>query len=148
MDATTLRAGMVERQIAARGVRDRRVLQAMREVPRERFVGELYQDRAYEDGPLAIGSGQTISQPYVVALMVEALGLVGTEKVLEIGTGSGYGAAVLGGSAATSTRSSGTRSSLTGRRRGSRASASSTSTSVRATAPSASPRRPPTRRSS
>src|SRR5688500_5275701 len=86
---------MVERQIAARGVRARRVLTAMREVPRERFVkGELV-SRAYDASPLAIGSGQTISQPYIVALMAEALGLVGTERALEIGTGSGYGAAVL-----------------------------------------------------
>jgi protein-L-isoaspartate(D-aspartate) O-methyltransferase len=87
---------MVERQIAARGVRDRRVLSAMREVPRERFVDRGLLERAYEDMPLAIGSGQTISQPYIVALMCEALGLVGTERVLEVGTGSGYGAAVLG----------------------------------------------------
>jgi protein-L-isoaspartate(D-aspartate) O-methyltransferase len=90
------RSEMVERQIAARGIRDRRVLSAMREVPRERFVDRGQLGRAYEDMPLSIGSGQTISQPYIVALMCDALGLVGTERVLEVGTGSGYGAAVLG----------------------------------------------------
>lgn len=90
------REEMVERQIVARGVRDRRVLSAMRETPRERFVEPALAPRAFEDVPLAIGSGQTISQPYIVALMCEALGLVGTERVLEVGTGSGYGAAVLG----------------------------------------------------
>jgi protein-L-isoaspartate(D-aspartate) O-methyltransferase len=87
---------MVERQIAARGVRDHRVLEAMRSVPRERFVQRALDPRAYDDVPLGIGGGQTISQPYVVALMCEALGLSGNEKVLEVGTGSGYGAAVLG----------------------------------------------------
>jgi len=95
-DVALLREDMVERQIAARGVRDRRVLAAMREIPRDRFVEPALAPRAYEDGPLAIGIGQTISQPYIVALMSEALGLVGTERVLEVGTGSGYGAAVLG----------------------------------------------------
>jgi protein-L-isoaspartate(D-aspartate) O-methyltransferase len=95
-DVALLRDDMVERQIAARGVRDRRVLAAMREIPRDRFVEPALALRAYEDGPLAIGIGQTISQPYIVALMSEALGLVGTERVLEVGTGSGYGAAVLG----------------------------------------------------
>ncbi len=90
------RQEMVERQIAARGIRDRRVLSAMRETPRERFVEIGQAPRAFEDVPLAIGSGQTISQPYIVALMCDALGLVGTERVLEVGTGSGYGAAVLG----------------------------------------------------
>jgi protein-L-isoaspartate(D-aspartate) O-methyltransferase len=87
---------MVAQQIGARGVRDPRVLEAMLEVARERFVAPALVDRAYEDAPLGIGGGQTISQPYVVALMCEALGLVGSEKVLEVGTGSGYGAAVLG----------------------------------------------------
>jgi protein-L-isoaspartate(D-aspartate) O-methyltransferase len=95
-DVALLREDMVERQIAARGIRDRRVLDAMREIPRDRFVDPALADRAYEDSPLTIGIGQTISQPYIVALMSEALGLVGTERVLEIGTGSGYGAAVLG----------------------------------------------------
>jgi protein-L-isoaspartate(D-aspartate) O-methyltransferase len=87
---------MVEHQIVARGIRDRRVLEAMREIPRERFLEPSLAAMAYEDGPLAIGGGQTISQPYIVALMTEALGLVGSERVLEVGTGSGYGAAVLG----------------------------------------------------
>jgi protein-L-isoaspartate(D-aspartate) O-methyltransferase len=96
VDASALREQMVERQIAARGVSDRRVLAAMREVPREKFVIPSLAAHAYEDGPLSIGSGQTISQPYIVALMSEALNLVGSERVLEVGTGSGYGAAVLG----------------------------------------------------
>jgi protein-L-isoaspartate(D-aspartate) O-methyltransferase len=95
-DASALRQDMVERQIAARGVRDRRVLEAMREVPRDRFVEPALAGRSYDDVPLSIGSGQTISQPYIVAVMCESLGLVGSERVLEIGTGSGYGAAVLG----------------------------------------------------
>ena len=96
MDMRERREEMVERQIEARGVHDRRVLSAMREFPRDRFVDAALADRAYEDVPLSIGVGQTISQPYMVALMPEALGLVGTERVLEIGAGSGYGAAVLG----------------------------------------------------
>jgi protein-L-isoaspartate(D-aspartate) O-methyltransferase len=95
-DAPVQREQMVERQIVARGIRDRRVLSAMRETPRERFVDVGLAPRAFEDVPLSIGSGQTISQPYIVALMCDALGLVGTERVLEVGTGSGYGAAVLG----------------------------------------------------
>jgi protein-L-isoaspartate(D-aspartate) O-methyltransferase len=88
------RERMVE-QIAARGVRDPAVLTAMRTVPRERFVPESLADRAYDDGPLPIGEGQTISQPYVVAAMTEALRLQPRDRVLEIGTGSGYAAAVL-----------------------------------------------------
>jgi protein-L-isoaspartate(D-aspartate) O-methyltransferase len=96
LDPATLRAEMVEKQIAARGVRDRRVLAAMREIPRERFLDASLAGRAYEDAPVGIGIGQTISQPYIVAVMSEALGLVGTERVLEIGTGSGYAAAILG----------------------------------------------------
>lgn len=96
MDAwSTCRAEMVERDIAARGVRDARVLQAMRAVPRERFVPEHRLEEACADHPLPIGAGQTISQPYIVALMSEALQLSGGERVLEIGTGSGYAAAVL-----------------------------------------------------
>jgi protein-L-isoaspartate(D-aspartate) O-methyltransferase len=95
-DPPIQRHEMVERQIAARGIRDRRVLSAMRETPRERFVEPGLATRAFEDVPLSIGSGQTISQPYIVALMCDALGLVGSERVLEVGTGSGYGAAVLG----------------------------------------------------
>jgi protein-L-isoaspartate(D-aspartate) O-methyltransferase len=86
---------MVLEQIASRGVHDKRVLQAMGNVAREEFVPQLLRDAAYYDQPLPIGEGQTISQPYIVAAMAEALRLTGREKVLEIGTGSGYGAAVL-----------------------------------------------------
>ena len=89
------RARMVEQQVASRGVGSKLVLDAMRRVPRELFVPERLRDLAYADGPLSIGEGQTISQPYIVALMVDALCLYGGEKVLEIGTGSGYAAAVL-----------------------------------------------------
>jgi protein-L-isoaspartate(D-aspartate) O-methyltransferase len=89
------RLRMVDTQIAARGVRDVRVLEAMRSVPRHLFVPPEYRYQAYSDGPLPIASGQTISQPYIVALMTELLELKDTEKVLEIGTGSGYQAAVL-----------------------------------------------------
>ncbi len=84
-----------ERQLVKRGIRDRRVLEAMSRVPRELFVPPGLEARAYDDGPLGIGEGQTISQPYIVALMTEALRLKGSERVLEIGTGSGYQAAVL-----------------------------------------------------
>lgn len=86
---------MVETQIEARGVKDKLVLAAMRKVPRHLFVAEGLEDIAYTDGPLPIGEEQTISQPYIVALMTELLGLKGGEKVLEIGTGSGYQAAIL-----------------------------------------------------
>jgi len=86
---------MVETQIRARGVRDPRVLAAMTKVPRHLFVPERLRGQAYADEPLPIGGDQTISQPYIVAYMTEALGLRGGEKVLEIGTGSGYQAAVL-----------------------------------------------------
>jgi protein-L-isoaspartate(D-aspartate) O-methyltransferase len=86
---------MVERQIAGRGVSDRRVLDAMREVPREAFVASGFEEFAYEDHPLPIEQGQTISQPYIVALMIEAAEAKPGDRVLEIGTGSGYGAAVL-----------------------------------------------------
>src|SRR5512140_800447 len=89
------RSDMVERQIAARGIRDPRVLAAMRKVPRHLFVPASEAASAYDDRPLPIGSGQTISQPYVVAFMTEQLRLTGKEKVLEIGTGSGYQAAIL-----------------------------------------------------
>ncbi|MDX2202384.1 MAG: protein-L-isoaspartate(D-aspartate) O-methyltransferase [Hyphomicrobiaceae bacterium] len=85
----------VERQIASRGVRDPLVLAAMRAVPREVFVPAAQRHRAYQDRPLPIGEDQTISQPYIVAFMIEALGLKGGEKVLEVGAGSGYAAAVL-----------------------------------------------------
>src|SRR5579859_6556422 len=82
-------------QIARRGVRDPQVLQAMRSVPREEFVEPGFEEFAYEDGPLPIGEGQTISQPYIVALMVEAAELKPDDRVLEVGTGSGYAAAVI-----------------------------------------------------
>jgi protein-L-isoaspartate(D-aspartate) O-methyltransferase len=87
---------MVERQLVARGIRDPLVLEAMRTVPRELFVPERARDYAYDDGPLPIGEGQTISQPYVVAYMIEAVEPDPTDRALEIGTGSGYSAAVLG----------------------------------------------------
>jgi protein-L-isoaspartate(D-aspartate) O-methyltransferase len=86
---------MVKAQIESRGVKDSMVLKAMRKVPRHLFVPKSYQEEAYADEPLPIGEGQTISQPYIVALMTELLGLKGGEKVLEIGTGSGYQAAIL-----------------------------------------------------
>ncbi len=89
------RQRMVDTQIAARGVRDRRVLGAMRIVPREAFVPEDLADAAYADKALPIGAGQTISQPYIVALMAEALSLAPTDRVLEVGGGSGYAAAVM-----------------------------------------------------
>jgi protein-L-isoaspartate(D-aspartate) O-methyltransferase len=86
---------MVERQLRRRGISDERVLEAMREVPRELFVPENQRRRAYADSALPIGSGQTISQPWIVAAICQALELRGSEHVLEIGTGSGYSAAVL-----------------------------------------------------
>jgi protein-L-isoaspartate(D-aspartate) O-methyltransferase len=95
VDYVQARERMVQEQLVRRGIKDPRVLWAMAKVPRHLFLeGELW-DHAYDDRPLLIGAGQTISQPYMVALMVEALGLEGTEKVLEVGTGSGYEAAVL-----------------------------------------------------
>ena len=87
---------MVDYQLRARGIESPLVLEAMGRVPRERFIPERMKDCAYDDGPLPIGAGQTISQPYIVALMTEALDLEGGERVLDIGTGSGYAAAVLG----------------------------------------------------
>ena len=90
-----LRARMVERQLRTRGIDDERVLRAMGEIPRELFVAEDERPRAYDDGALPIGHGQTISQPWIVASMVALLGLEGPERVLEVGTGSGYSAAVL-----------------------------------------------------
>jgi protein-L-isoaspartate(D-aspartate) O-methyltransferase len=94
-DSERARAQMVEEQIRARDVRDSRVLDAMRRVPREQFVPVLYRGDAYADQPLPIGYGQTISQPYIVAFMTETLQVKPTSRVLEIGTGSGYQAAVL-----------------------------------------------------
>ena len=94
-DFTVQRARMVETQIRARGITDKNVLAAMGRVERHRFVPGPYQREAYQDHPLPIGAGQTISQPYIVALMTALLELKGKEKVLEIGTGSGYQAAVL-----------------------------------------------------
>src|SRR5918994_931935 len=89
------RVAMVDRQLRRRGIGDGRVLEAMEEVPRERFVPESERRRAYNDSALPIGHGQTISQPWIVAAICQALGLSGDERVLEIGTGSGYSAAVL-----------------------------------------------------
>jgi protein-L-isoaspartate(D-aspartate) O-methyltransferase len=90
-----LRDDMVEKQLRRRGIRDQQVLEAMRRVPRHQFVPESFRDYAYDDEPLPIGSGQTISQPYMVAAMTEALRLRGPERILEVGSGCGYGAAVL-----------------------------------------------------
>ncbi len=95
MEYDNLRDTMVESQLIPRGIRDERVLAAMRRVPRHLFVDELIRHSAYDDMALPIGEGQTISQPYMVAVMTELLELKGTEKVLEIGTGSGYQAAIL-----------------------------------------------------
>lgn len=92
---TSAREEMVKRQLVPRGISDKGVLEAMGRVPREAFVPEAMKANAYDDRPLPIGRDQTISQPYIVALMTQALELGGTEKVLEIGTGSGYQAAIL-----------------------------------------------------
>jgi protein-L-isoaspartate(D-aspartate) O-methyltransferase len=86
---------MVTEQLERRGIRDPRVLSAMRKVPRERFVDDAMRERAYEDAPLPIGDGQTISQPYMVARMCELAELKGKERVLEVGAGSGYQTAIL-----------------------------------------------------
>ncbi len=91
----TARERMVETQIKMRGIKDDKVIKAMLKVPRHLFVEEALRDQAYGDFPLPIGEGQTISQPYIVALMTEALELKGTERVLEVGTGSGYQTAIL-----------------------------------------------------
>jgi len=95
-DFAALREEMVKRQIAARGIDDERLLEAMREVPREAFVPEHLAAHAYEDSPLPIEAEQTISQPYIVALMIAAARIGPADKVLEIGAGSGYAAAVMG----------------------------------------------------
>src|SRR5256714_3941686 len=89
------RARMVERQLRQRGIQDHRVLTAMAEVPRERFLDPSQRGDAYRDGAVLIGEGQTMSQPWIVACMASLLELRGDERVLEVGTGSGYGAAVL-----------------------------------------------------
>ena len=90
MDLIERRRHMVEAQLVRRGIRDRNVLDAMRTVPREVFVSPGFEESAYEDRPLPIGYGQTISQPYIVALMIEAAQLRSSDVVLEIGAGSGY----------------------------------------------------------
>ena len=95
VDFAELRAEMVRKDIAARGITDPRVLEAMRRVPRERFVWQVDRSQACTDHPIRIGEGQTISQPYIVALMTQELGLAGDEKILELGTGSGYQTAIL-----------------------------------------------------
>ncbi len=99
-DSTQAREKMVAEQLEARGITDRRVLEAMRTVERDRFIPSELRDHAYDDGPLPIGDAQTISQPYMVALTCEVAQLSGIERVLEIGTGSGYEAAVLSNLAA------------------------------------------------
>ena len=91
-----LRKLMIKNQLQSRGIRDDAVLKVMRSVERHNFVPENYRDRAYSDGPLPIGHGQTISQPYIVAVMTEQLQVSSQHKILEIGTGSGYQAAILG----------------------------------------------------
>lgn len=90
-----MRRRMVERQLVARGIHDKQVLDAMSRIPRENFVPSCYREDAYYDGPLQIGEGQTISQPYMVAIMTQSLCLKNNDKVLEIGTGSGYQTAIL-----------------------------------------------------
>jgi protein-L-isoaspartate(D-aspartate) O-methyltransferase len=94
-DYDIARRKMVEQQIAARGIKDERLLEAMRQIPRHLFVDEAMWEQAYNDYPLPIGEKQTISQPYIVALMTEALQLKPKDRVLEIGTGSGYQTAIL-----------------------------------------------------
>src|SRR5215207_7224410 len=96
LDLSRARDRMVDVQIARRGVRDPQVLNAMRQVPREAFVEPGFEEFAYEDGPLPIGEGQTISQPYIVALMIEAAEMKPGDRALEVGAGSGYAAAVMG----------------------------------------------------
>jgi protein-L-isoaspartate(D-aspartate) O-methyltransferase len=95
MDYTVLRKRMIEEQIIPRGIRNQRLLDAFYKVERHKFIPEELRGSAYADFPVPIGEGQTISQPYIVALMTECLGLTGQEKVLEIGTGSGYQLAIL-----------------------------------------------------
>lgn len=92
---TSKRQKMVETQLIPRGIKDPRVIEAMRKVPRHLFLDEALWPEAYEDHPVPIGEKQTISQPFIVAIMTEALQLKGREKILEVGTGSGYQAAIL-----------------------------------------------------
>ena len=92
---TEARQEMVEKQLRRRGIRDERVLQAMSRVPRDEFVPAEFKSQSYDDHPLPIGEGQTISQPYIVAVMLEALALQATDEVLEVGTGCGYLTALL-----------------------------------------------------
>jgi protein-L-isoaspartate(D-aspartate) O-methyltransferase len=94
-DFAELRERMIERQIAARGIRDPRLLEAFRQVPREEFVSPEHVRQVYGDHPLPIEAGQTISQPYIVALMIEAAGVGPGDRVLEVGAGSGYAAAII-----------------------------------------------------
>ena len=95
MDYETLRKRMVEEQLIPRGIKNQRVLDAFYKIERHKFIPENLRSSAYADFPLPIGEGQTISQPYIVALMTECLDLTGKDKVLEIGTGSGYQTAIL-----------------------------------------------------
>ena len=95
-DLAAERAAMVERQIESRGIRDPLILEAFRSVPREEFLSGEYRDLAYGDHPLPIEAGQTISQPYIVALTIQAAGIRAGDRVLEVGAGSGYAAAVIG----------------------------------------------------
>ncbi|MEM4298121.1 MAG: hypothetical protein QW815_07130, partial [Nitrososphaerota archaeon] len=95
LDDRVARARMVAEQLVRRGIKEARVLQAMNKVPRHLFVDESLRSMAYDDSPLPIGEGQTMSQPYMVALMTEALELQGYERTLEVGTGSGYQTAIL-----------------------------------------------------
>jgi protein-L-isoaspartate(D-aspartate) O-methyltransferase len=96
IDITVRRANMVDEQLRRRGIRDERVMQAMGKVPRETFVSPEFHGQAYADAPLPIGQGQTISQPYMVATMLEALEVAPSDRVLEVGSGTGYEAAILG----------------------------------------------------
>lgn len=96
LNFAALRANMLEKQLRSRGIRDPQVLQAMGDIPREEFVPEGSRPLAYDDGPVSIGYGQTISQPYMAALMAQTLGLTNVETVLDVGAGSGYHAALLG----------------------------------------------------
>ncbi len=95
MDFEKARENMVKTQLLSRGITSERVIEAFRAIPRECFVPERLREFAYQDGPLSIGNGQTISQPYIVALMTELLDVQPTDKILEIGTGSGYQTAIL-----------------------------------------------------